>query len=50
MGSLSSSRPEGHRHPEGLGEAKDGLAFIATKSRRSKVIIPTAIFWCGRLE
>ncbi len=33
--------PEGHRHPEGLGEAKDGLAFIATKA--NAVIIPTAI-------
>ncbi len=33
--------PEGHRHPEGLAEAKDGLAYIATKA--NAVIIPTAI-------
>ena len=33
--------PEGHRHPEGLAEAKDGLAFVATKA--NAVIIPTAI-------
>ena len=33
--------PEGTRHPQGLGEAKDGLAFVATKA--NAVIIPTAI-------
>ena len=33
--------PEGHRHPEGLAEAKDGLAYVATKS--DAVIIPTGI-------
>jgi 1-acyl-sn-glycerol-3-phosphate acyltransferase len=33
--------PEGTRHPEGLAEAKDGLAFIATKA--NAVIVPTAI-------
>ncbi len=33
--------PEGTRHPEGLVEAKDGLAYIATKS--NAVIIPTGI-------
>jgi 1-acyl-sn-glycerol-3-phosphate acyltransferase len=33
--------PEGHRHPEGLAEAKDGLAYVATKA--NAVIIPTAI-------
>ena len=40
-GQLILIAPEGHRHPEGLGEAKDGLAFIATKA--DAVIIPTAI-------
>jgi 1-acyl-sn-glycerol-3-phosphate acyltransferase len=33
--------PEGTRHPEGLVEAKDGLAYIATKA--NAVIIPTGI-------
>jgi 1-acyl-sn-glycerol-3-phosphate acyltransferase len=33
--------PEGTRHPEGLAEAKDGLAFVATKA--NAVIVPTAI-------
>jgi len=33
--------PEGHRHPEGLAEAKDGLAYVATKA--NAVIIPTGI-------
>ncbi len=40
-GQLILIAPEGHRHPDGLGEAKDGLAFIATKA--NAVIIPTAI-------
>lgn len=33
--------PEGTRHPEGLAEAKDGLAYVAT--RANAVIIPTGI-------
>lgn len=33
--------PEGTRHPEGLAEAKDGLAYVATKA--NAVIIPTGI-------
>ncbi|MBN8595687.1 MAG: 1-acyl-sn-glycerol-3-phosphate acyltransferase [Anaerolineae bacterium] len=33
--------PEGTRHSEGLVEAKDGLAYIATKS--DAIIIPTGI-------
>ncbi len=33
--------PEGHRHPEGLAEPKDGLAFVATKA--DAVIVPTTI-------
>jgi 1-acyl-sn-glycerol-3-phosphate acyltransferase len=33
--------PEGTRHPEGLGEGKDGIAYIATKS--DAVILPAAI-------
>ena len=40
-GQLILIAPEGHRHPEGLAEAKDGLAFVATKA--NAVIIPTAI-------
>ena len=40
-GQLILIAPEGTRHPEGLAEAKDGLAFIATKA--NAVIIPTAI-------
>ena len=33
--------PEGHRHPEGLSQPKDGFAYIATKA--DAVIIPAAI-------
>lgn len=33
--------PEGTRHPEGLGEAKDGMAFVATKA--DAIILPAAI-------
>lgn len=40
-GQLILIAPEGTRHPEGLAEAKDGLAFIATKA--NAVIIPTGI-------
>jgi 1-acyl-sn-glycerol-3-phosphate acyltransferase len=40
-GQLILIAPEGHRHPEGLAEAKDGLAYVATKS--DAVLIPTAI-------
>lgn len=40
-GQLILIAPEGHRHPEGLAEAKDGLAFVATKA--DAVIVPTAI-------
>ena len=40
-GQLILIAPEGHRHPEGLSEAKDGLAFVATKA--DAVIVPTAI-------
>jgi len=40
-GQLILIAPEGTRHPEGLAEAKDGLAFVATKA--NAVIIPTAI-------
>ena len=40
-GQLILIAPEGTRHPEGLAEAKDGLAFVATKA--DAVIIPTAI-------
>lgn len=40
-GQLILIAPEGHRHPEGLAEAKDGLAFVATKA--NAVIVPTGI-------
>ncbi len=40
-GQLILIAPEGHRHPEGLSEAKDGLAYVATKS--DAVIIPTGL-------
>jgi len=33
--------PEGTRHPEGLAEAKGGLAYVATKA--GAVIVPTGI-------
>lgn len=33
--------PEGTRHPQGLGEGKDGIAYIATKT--DAVILPAAI-------
>lgn len=40
-GQLILIAPEGTRHPEGLVEAKDGLAYVATKA--DAVIIPTGI-------
>lgn len=40
-GQLILIAPEGTRHPEGLAEAKDGLAFVATKA--DAIIIPTAL-------
>jgi len=42
-GQLVLMAPEGTRHPEGLAEAKDGLAYIASKT--DVTIVPTAI--CG---
>lgn len=39
-GQLILIAPEGTRHPEGLQEPKDGVAFVATKA--NAVIIPTA--------
>jgi 1-acyl-sn-glycerol-3-phosphate acyltransferase len=33
--------PEGTRNPQGLGEAKNGLSYIASKTNAT--IIPTAI-------
>lgn len=33
--------PEGHRHPEGMAEAKDGMTYIATKA--DAIILPTAL-------
>ena len=42
-GQMVLMAPEGTRHPEGMQQAKDGLAYIATKS--DAVIVPTAI--CG---
>ncbi len=40
-GQLILIAPEGHRHPEGLSQPKDGFAYIATKA--DAVIIPAAI-------
>jgi 1-acyl-sn-glycerol-3-phosphate acyltransferase len=40
-GQLILIAPEGTRHPEGLAEAKDGLAYVATKA--DAAIIPTGI-------
>ncbi len=40
-GQLILIAPEGHRHPEGLSQPKDGFAYIATKA--DAVIVPTAI-------
>lgn len=42
-GQLVLMAPEGTRHPEGLAEAKDGLAYVASKA--DAVIVPTAV--CG---
>ncbi len=42
-GQLVLMAPEGTRHPQGLQEAKDGLAYVASKA--DAVIVPTAI--CG---
>lgn len=43
--------PEGTRHPDGLAEAKDGLAYVATKA--NAVIVPTgisgAVGWKGKM-
>lgn len=51
-GQLVLMAPEGTRHPEGLAEAKDGLAYVATKA--DAVIVPTAIAgaqdWKQRLK
>jgi 1-acyl-sn-glycerol-3-phosphate acyltransferase len=40
-GTLILIAPEGTRHPEGLAEAKDGFAYVATKA--DAVIVPAAI-------
>jgi 1-acyl-sn-glycerol-3-phosphate acyltransferase len=40
-GQLILIAPEGTRHPEGMVEPKDGVAFIASKA--DAVIIPTAL-------
>ena len=42
-GQLVLMAPEGTRHPEGMQQAKEGLAYVATKA--DAVIVPTAI--CG---
>ncbi|MDX1995743.1 MAG: lysophospholipid acyltransferase family protein [bacterium] len=34
--------PEGTRHPEGLGHAKDGLTYVATKA--DAVVVPVAMY------
>lgn len=40
-GTLVLIAPEGTRHPEGLTQPKDGLAYVATKA--NAVIVPAAI-------
>lgn len=40
-GQVTLIAPEGTRHPEGLAPAKDGMAYIASKS--DALIIPTAV-------
>ena len=40
-GQLILIAPEGHRHPEGLSQPKDGFAYIATKA--DAAIIPATI-------
>lgn len=51
-GQLLLIAPEGHRHPEGLGEPKEGVAYIAQKA--NAVIVPAAIMgaqdWNQRLK
>ena len=42
-GQLVLMAPEGTRHPEGMQQAKEGLAYVATKA--DAVIVPAAI--CG---
>ena len=42
-GQLILMAPEGTRHPDGLQQAKDGIAYVATKA--DAVIVPAAI--CG---
>ena len=42
-GQLVLMAPEGTRHPQGMQQAKEGLAYVATKA--DAVIVPTAI--CG---
>lgn len=42
-GQVTLIAPEGTRHPEGLAPAKDGIAYIASKS--DAAIVPTAV--CG---
>lgn len=40
-GNMILIAPEGTRHPDGLGEGKDGMTYIATKS--NAVIVPAAM-------
>ncbi|PJF21110.1 MAG: hypothetical protein CUN56_12750 [Phototrophicales bacterium] len=40
-GNMILIAPEGTRHPEGMGEGKDGLAYVATKA--DAIIVPAAI-------
>lgn len=51
-GQLILIAPEGHRQKHGLTEAKEGLAYVATKA--NAVIIPTGIsgaqVWADRLK
>ncbi|MFW5748659.1 MAG: lysophospholipid acyltransferase family protein [Chloroflexota bacterium] len=40
-GNMILIAPEGTRHPEGMGEGKDGLAYVATKA--NAIILPAAM-------
>lgn len=51
-GQLVLMAPEGHRHPEGLAPAKDGLTYVTTKA--AAVVVPVTVSgaqdWKKRLK
>ncbi|MFN8378702.1 MAG: lysophospholipid acyltransferase family protein [Anaerolineae bacterium] len=40
-GQMIAISPEGHRHPEGLSQPKDGVVYVASKS--NAVLVPVAV-------